>query len=287
MGDGEAHTGAPALAATAARLSGLDAAAGFDVGLEPGGDWVALAAATDSGHLDAWLAALVSLHGRRPLAGSLLGLQLARAVIAPTVAALVLDRRCPDPAIDNLVVRVDAVTGLDGCAVRRPTVALLPTDPAATGRDSIVRADEDDLHQWWARRAAATLAPILTAVRARAPFGIRRLWGAVSDEVTGTAIEIAQLAGRDPYPAWRYAQRLLAALSVHAPVALTRARPFPVAVPGGEVLCQVRGTCCLSYRSTTAAGPPADRYCDTCPLRDDQSRHRRLHDWLSSSVVPV
>ena len=198
------------------------------------------------------------------------------------MSAMLLDGRCPDPAIDNLAACADEDGYPDRCAVLRPTVAMLPGDPAAADRHSVVVADEAALLGWWALRATATLTPLLAAVRARAPFGLPALWGGVSDEVTGIALWIGQLAGREPVAVWSHAQRMLDALAAHAPVRLPRARPFPVAGPEGGQWFQVRATCCLSYRSVADEGPAAERYCSTCPLRDDESRRRHLGEYLAS-----
>jgi hypothetical protein len=278
--NGGAAVGLTPLAATAARLTHLDEDAGFEVGV--GGDWVDLARLESDGHLDSWLAVLVARHGHRGKAGSDLGGELARAVVGPTVSSLVLDGRCPDPGVDNVAVKVEPDGSVSRTGVRGHVVAVLSRDAAASDLHSLVLADEAALHAWWARRVAATLLPLLAAVRARAPFGLPALWGSVSDEVSGCAIWIGQLAGREQHESWRYAQRLLDALAPYAPVRLTRARPFPVAHRRGERLFQVRGTCCLSYRSAEVDGPEGDRYCSTCPLRDDGSRCQLLRDYLDT-----
>ncbi|GGM54763.1 hypothetical protein ACFFX1_19360 [Dactylosporangium sucinum] len=259
------------LAETADRLNALDPYAGFDVLSEPGPAWVPLDRFVDGGHADALLDLLERRHGRRNVAGSLLGGILAEAVAGSTVAALVLDDRCPDPAADNIVLRIHEEGHLDRRAFRGAAVA--------------VRAAVDDLEDWWAARVVATLTPLFEAVRARAPFGLRLLWGAAADEAAGTAIRVAQLAGRDADLAWEHAQRLVDALAVHAPVPLTRGAPFPVAWPGGRHLFQVRGTCCLYYRSALESGVRDESCCSTCPLRDDGSRHRLLRDYLSSTAA--
>jgi hypothetical protein len=276
-----------AVAVTSERLGGLDPYAGFEVAPAAQAGWIELASLERDGHLEAWLSTLVSRHCHRGAAGSMLGSEVARAVIGPTVSAMVLDGRCPDPAAGNFVVRLDADGGLERSAVLTPQVAVLTGDPAAAEPHSVVLADEAAMDQWWARRVAATLTPLLAAVRSRAPFGLRALWGGVSDEVSGTAIWIAQLAGRAPDPAWRRAQRLLDALNPQVPVRLTRALPLPVSFPGGQQLFQVRGTCCLYYRSAAAEadGPAGDRYCNTCPLRDADSRQRRLRDYLTDTIT--
>jgi hypothetical protein len=278
--------GLPPIAVTAARLHQLDGYAGFTVGADPHAGWIALADAERDGHLDAWLAGFVAMHGRRNVAGAAVGAELAGAVVGPAVAAMVLDARCPDPTVGNLAVRPDTDGYLERRAVRGPTVAVLPDDPAASDPHSVVVTDLD---RWWARRTSATLVPLLAAVRARAPFGLRALWGAVSDEVSRVAIRVAQLAGRDPDTAWASAERLVNALQSYAPVSLPRGLPFPVHHPSGARLFQVRGTCCLYYRSELAVadGPAGDRYCSTCPLRDDDSRRQRLCDYLDTLVVPT
>ncbi|WP_432973726.1 hypothetical protein [Dactylosporangium sp. CA-233914] len=270
------------VAQTAARLDALDPYAGFAVIPDDDG-WVPLAGAEAGGHVNAWLTQLDTVHGRRSVAGSMLGMQFGEAVAGVAVAAMVLDGRCPDPAVGNLAVRVHAEGYLERRAVLTPAVAVLPSDPAAADPHSVVVADEAALDEWWAQRAATTLTPLLAAIRARVPFSLRNLWGGVADEVAGTAIWVAQLAGRDAEAAWQHGRRLVDALARHAPVRLAAGRPFPVAYPGGRRLFQVRGTCCLYYRSAAETGPPQETYCTTCPLRDDDSRRQRLHDHLTET----
>jgi hypothetical protein len=274
---------AVALAETAARLGAADAYAGFEVCPPPDG-WITLDTAETDGRLDAWLDALVTTHGRRNVAGSMLAVQLGEIAVGLPVAAMLADDRCPDPAVTNLAGRLHPEGYLDGRAVRTPTVAVLPTDPAAGRPDSVVMPDEAAMTAWWAARTAATLGPLLAAVRARAPFSLRNLWGVVADEVAGTAVWVAQLTGRDPRAAWQRSQRLLDALAEHAPYPLGRGALFPVAHPCGERMFQVRGTCCLYYRSAAVTGPPSEAFCNTCPLRDDESRLRRLHDHLTATA---
>jgi hypothetical protein len=267
------------LADTAGRLSALDEYAGFEVLHTVGPGWLRL----PDLDLDEHLAGLVALHGRRNVAGSMFGAQLAEVVIGPSVSALVLESRCPDPAADNLALRLAEEGHVARVAVLSPAMAVLPGDPAAAEPHSVVLPSPEAVHAWWAERVAATLGPLLAGVRARAPFSLRHLWGSVGDDVTGTAIRIAQLAGRDAGPAWQLAERLLDALAPHLPVRPARGIPFPVRYTGGQRLFQVRGTCCLYYRSAEETGPPAERYCSTCPLRDDDSRLRHLREYLEET----
>lgn len=273
--DGEAP-----IARTADRLAALDDFAGFDVGVGSASGWLPLASVVTSGVLDSWFATLLERHGHAGATGSLIGGALARAVVAPTVSAMVLDARCPSPDAENLAIRLGDDGSVERYGLREPTATVLPADPAAEHPDSVVVPDEAALVDWWAVRAAETLTPLLAAVRARSPFGLRALWGGLADEVTGVALWIGQLAHRDPTSVWSLGSQLVDSLAMYAPVSLPRARPFPVS--GYQHWFQVRATCCLYYRSATESAPVKDRYCSTCPLRDDGSRNRILADYLAT-----
>lgn len=268
----------PPIAATATRLARLDPFAGFEVSPLLDDSWQRLSPDQVDSTLDYWLAVLTARHGVRATAGSLLGEALIRAAILPPVAAMVLERRCPDPSADNLAARLDEAGEFTRAAVLRPTIAVLASDPAAADAQSIV---VDDLTGWWAARTAATLTPLLAGVRARAPFGLPGLWGAVADEIASITLWIGQLVDRPPLQLWAHAQQLFDALAPHAPVQMARPRPLPVEHPCGDKWFRARGTCCLFYRSKVAEGRAEERYCGSCPLRDAQSRQAHLYDYLS------
>src|SRR5687767_11640593 len=153
------------LALTAARLARLDEYAGFAVETAPGAQWRRLSRVEADGTLDAWLSLLLAQHGNRATAGSLLGGALTRAVVQPSVAAMALDLRCPEPGAANLAARLDEAGDLAGIAVLSPIVAVVAGD--AAGEDSVVMRDTQALVSWWAERTAETLTPLLAAVRAR------------------------------------------------------------------------------------------------------------------------
>lgn len=48
----------------------------------------------------------------------------------------------------------------------------------------------------------------------------------------------------------------------------------------GSELFAVRGTCCLYYRTVAHPDRDGHGYCNTCPLRTDASRLRRLRAYL-------
>lgn len=124
-----------------------------------------------------------------------------------------------------------------------------------------------------------------SAVRARAPFGRRRMWGQLADDIGGTALWTARAGDLDQRSAWKEAQAILDHVAETAPELRVRSRPFPVRWEGDETLFQVRGTCCLWYTTFEEPDRCGEGYCTTCPLRDDDVRHERLCRYLAELLA--
>ncbi|MFP5317797.1 MAG: hypothetical protein ACLGI2_05820 [Acidimicrobiia bacterium] len=249
---------------------------------DPSGDgWFGIDELVDRGVVDGMAADLLTQEGRPDVAGSYLGSHLTGPVVARTVAAIVLDRRCPDPCPSNVAVHLHPDSWFDQLWFRTPAAAAVDGDPAGADRACVVLADVALLRTWWAERLVACLVPLLDAVRARLPYGRRGLWGAVADQVAASALTVARQAGLPCRPAWEEAAGLLEALARHAPVAITWPSPFEVRSPRGrEAVFPVRGTCCLYYLTVDGPDPCGDGYCITCPFTDPDHRHRTLADRL-------
>jgi hypothetical protein len=257
---------------TAAALRALSPYAGFGTDVTAADGWVPF---TDvPGRLEGWIGSVTAFHGDRRLAASLIGLGLASAAAHPAVASFVLDGRCPDPIAQNLAVRPDADGHLAETGVLGPGFAALTT----AGEDAaIALADEDAVADWWAERAVASLAPLFDELHGRWRLARPAAWGAVADELAGSALWTAELGGRDVAAAWRLAGRFTDALARRAPVRVVRPWLYRVdAGPAAGRSHSVRGTCCLYYRSSESSGPRQDRYCNTCPLLDEPTRAERL-----------
>lgn len=274
-----------ALAATGVALGDVAEHLGFSVGAPSGEGWVGLDDVVGSGLLD-WLAAdLVATEGRRDVAGSYLGGHLAGPVVSRTVAAIALHQRCPDPHPAGVAVHLHADGWFDQVAFRRPTVAVLPGDPAAGQPGTLVVADPAALRAWWAERTSAAVGPLLESVRHRLPYGRRGLWGAVADAVAGTMLTVARATGRPGGQAWGEASALLDAMAAWAPVPLTRPTPFRVSRSGSDAWFTTKGTCCLYYRTVNAPDPCGEGYCSTCPLADPAHRRCKLAAWLDEQAA--
>lgn len=140
-----------------------------------------------------------------------------------------------------------------------------------------------DLLGWAGRRIAALTAPTVDRLSDELPIGRGVLWGAVADALAGRAVWLAGRLGTDQQRAWSRTQVVFDAVASTVGDLRHRPTPYPVTFSGGSSLHQVRGTCCLYYRTQPAADPDGEGYCVTCPLRTDASRTRRLRAHLESA----
>ncbi len=274
-------SGTSPLAATFARLRRLDQYLVAEVGPAQGAGWYDLDRVVDDGHLDVWLDELARTHdGQRDVAGAYLGSWLAGALVAAPVSALVLERRMPHLGAGVWLHRHEE-GWFDGVAFASAQLLVLADDPEADHGDAVVVADQSTLVERYAHALVERLTPLLEAVRRRAPYGLRGLWGAVADDVTGTVLATARRAGTDGWLAWDQAQTVLDDVAARQEHLRKRPTPFPVSWSGGETLYQVKGTCCLYYKTHDGPlDPDGESYCTTCPFRYDDNRLCRLRRHL-------
>lgn len=256
--------GADALDAVAARLRRagvLDLLTGTDRGT----GWQSLPRAVEQ--LVGWHADLTRDHGDRRAAAAYLA-----AWVAGTPALVV-----GLPAIvGNLTVEVEAASihvhrHPQGFIDRR---AIVPTH-VRTGPDEVVLAQAAD-------RVAHLTAPLVERLSDELPVGPVALWGGIADVVAAYALWFARRSGGDQRLAWSSSEMLLDRLAQVAPVRY-RPRLVPVAWSGGTSYFPVRSTCCLYYRTDSAAGAEGPTYCATCPLRCDETRTARLVGHLEAT----
>jgi hypothetical protein len=226
--------------------------------------------------------------GRRP---DHLGASIASAVIDAIVSAslplLLVDRRLPDLAVASVRVRLaGGELWFDAVDVRSDRCRVLQGDPEATAPGVDVVASVTDLHRTLAAALRETGNRWFPAVRRRAPFGRRGMWGQLADDVHGSALWTARVAGLDQRVAWDEAQAIVELVAGGAPELKTLPRPFPVRWSGGDALWQVKGTCCLWY----TACPEEERetsFCTSCPLRGDDSRREQLRSWMETQARSI
>src|SRR5687768_10910301 len=121
--------------------------------------------------------------GHGPAARRAIGSQLVLLYLRfvwPAVAAFALERRVPDVAASNLLVRLDAEGWPAAFAIAEPRFAVLATDPAVSGA-TVVAADGAELLDWLQARAIdANAAPLIGTVRSRLLTSGTALWGNVA-----------------------------------------------------------------------------------------------------------
>lgn len=266
---------------TGQRLACLDHDLGFVTTVppnEPG--WIALDAAIQPHALDGFATDILDETSHRTAAASYLASRLTQPVVSRTVAAIVVDRRCPDPSLSSIVMHRHK-NKLDRIAFTGPC-AVVAGDPATLEPGTLEVPDQDALRDWWARKLVAALTPVLEASRARLRFSRRGMWSIVATRIGSTAAGLDRRRGGTGEDGWAEATRLMDALAEHAPVRFTRPKPLPVAWDGCLLWHATKATCCLKYHTK----PVVDRasglgYCSTCPLVDSECRVTQLTNKLA------
>lgn len=174
-------------------------------------------------------------------------------VLAPVVAAFLLERRVPDLGPGSVALRFDergfpADLALDGA------FAALPEDPGAGHPGALVLPSEEDLSRYLGERfAGAHLPGLLAALRPRTRRGLGALRGMGVDAVADAFLIVGQSLERGE-EAVRLAEGVFAGPS---PLSGTT-NYFVVERDGRRETGRVRNACCLYYRLGRDA-------CLTCP----------------------
>ena len=274
------HLRAPSpLAATAARIAGLAdyLDSRIEIPDEPG--WHRITELTDPALLARWHREVSERVGDRRVAAAYMSNWLISFLIGGALMPVLAERRLPLAGHGDVAIRRNSDGWFDAFAVADEALAALPDDPDAGHSSVTVVTSEDELFDLLADRIL-DLEPIILALRQAGPIGLPALWGAVADGIGGTALQLADLMERDKETAWRDAEALIARVVARQPRMKATPRPFPVRHGDGIEFFEVRGTCCLYYRTVEHPDRNGDGYCTSCPLRPDEARRRILVDWL-------
>lgn len=253
-----------------------------------GDGWVRLAdRLADPAAMDAWYAAELAgtAQGHRDLAGSLIAYRFAGAVAELAMVPLLAQRRALVLAPEGLRLAFADGARIEAVSLDRPVVAVLADDPDA-GRPGTLVTDSQGLRATTADGLHAVFAGLVPAVRQRAPFGRRGLWGTLADHLADVSLRWARdTRGADPDRAWDEAEAVTDLLAARPATDLrTRPRPQRVTCPAGTGLFATRGTCCLIYKvhrpgpgePDTARTRIDAAACTSCPLRSAEDREARL-----------
>ncbi|OUN00445.1 MAG: hypothetical protein BAA04_11230 [Firmicutes bacterium ZCTH02-B6] len=287
---------------TAARLTALGGYRRYLVGVPAEDGWVPLSRLAEPALAEQWFSQAAEGLGDRPSAGAFLTRIYIDAVVLTWLYPVLVDGRLPLSPMAQVAIHRHPQGWVDAVAVNGGGLAVLAGDPglaslpaplergagpapAAIPRQAeplLVFAGQDELFDALTERLLQ-LQPLLAVVREVSGRGWPALWGEVADIISGSALWLARLLGRDRWAAWGDAEAIIDRLAAREPRLKVRPRPFPVQWSSGEDLFTVRGTCCLYYRFHKHN--PEHRYCESCPLRSDEWRLERLRAQLEADAA--
>ncbi len=217
--------------------------------------------------------------GHRDVAASYVAIYAIAALVLPLARhALVAHRAW---RLDGATVTLVPPRGwVHAVTITDPSVIVLADDPAAADPDAVVVADEAELRDLVAADIAARCSAVFTGIRARAPFGIRGMWGLLADDLTIFTVSDAERRGEDGEAMRAAATDLLDRIAAAAGPIKNRPTTQALRWRDRDVTMTVRGTCCLLYKPTDQA----DAWCTTCPLRPADQRADRYRTWLTSTA---
>jgi hypothetical protein len=262
-------------------------------GAPPDSNWVRVGElVADPVDVAAWFARLRAGNAHPPdVAASFLAGWLSDILLHAPATALQTERRvwAIDPG--QTWVHAHPEGWFDGLAVGDAVLRVLPDDVAASdqsaiGRDRVeVVADVAALRRHLASDVVAVLAPLFGALRSLAPFGRRGMWGSAADALAGGAVWTAFRAGADTAGAFEDAVALADDMVAAGGGPLNHPSALPIECRHGTITVAVRGTCCLWYKVPQDA-TGHERYCTSCPLRDDDSQRAMFMRWLDEQPAP-
>ena len=264
------------------RLSSISGNLAYRLGVPSARGWLSLAALDDS-LLACWYRQTLSLRGDHRAAANEVGSWLAYLAVAAWAMPVLAVYRLPLHHLEHIAVHFGDQHP-DAIAYTHPQVGVLPGDPYI-----------DHLHahplESWEEMAdqlvirLEQVRPLFDRLRNVVRIGRPALWGQLADSIGGTALWMARELGKDQSAIWSLAETVIDGLAGANPDVRNRPRLFPVTYSRQRLLFQVKGTCCLYYRSQVTPDPGGEGYCITCPLRTDESRHRLLLAYLDERDV--
>jgi ferric iron reductase protein FhuF len=195
----------------------------------------------------------------------------------PAVAAFALERRVPDIAASNLLVRLDGEGWPVAFALAQPRFAVLSGDPAAD-EATVVANDTAELLEWLHQRAIeANAAALIDTVRERLLTSGTALWGNVAAAFVHPLLWHVQHVAPEASSVVRDAEAILRRTTV--PGLGDQVRLLRV-VEGNEAwTVHARRTCCLRWCL------PGESRCDDCPLVREPQATAFLRERLTDAIA--
>jgi len=193
------------------------------------------------------------------------------------VAAFALERRVPDVAASNLLVRLDGAGWPASFALAQPRFAVLETDPAA-GDAAFVARDEAELLGWLHERSIDTnAAPLIESIRKQLLTSGTALWGNVAAAFAHPLLWHVQHVAPEATAVVRDAEALLGRRE--GPRLNDQVRLLRVVQDDEEWTIHARRTCCLRWCL------PGESRCADCPLVREPEAGTFLRAELTAAIA--
>lgn len=267
------------LAETVARIARLGE--GYDLKLAPiGHGWVSAEDLVHGGPSFERIVDDLSPGGSDPQARRAIGSRfvlLYLRFVWPAVAAFALERRVPDVAASNLLVRFDAPGWPAAFALAEPRFATLEADPSAA-EASFVARDEAELLGWLHERSIdANAVRLIETVRRRLLTSGSALWGNVAAAFVHPLLWHVQHVAPEATAVVRDAEALLSRRE--EPRLGDQVRLLRVVRDGEEWTVHARRTCCLRWSL------PGESRCADCPLIREPQAGEFLREQLAEAIA--
>lgn len=273
------RTDGDGLVETVARIARLGE--GYDVQIAPAGEgWVSAEELIDGGPrferiVDGLSAGAADAQARRAIGSRFVLLYLR--FVWPAVAAFALERRVPDVAASNLLVRLDEPGWPAAFALAEPRFAALEADSAAADA-SFVAHDEAELLGWLHERSIdANAVHLIETVRTRLLTSGAALWGNVAAAFAHPLLWHVQHVAPEAAAVVRDAEAILG--RPDAPRLGDQVRLLRVVRDGEEWTVHARRTCCLRWCL------PGESRCADCPLIREPEAGDFLRQQLTEAIA--
>ncbi|MBS7548067.1 hypothetical protein [Dietzia massiliensis] len=211
-----------------------------DLGTQSRRRWVPLERAVDSGRVEQMFRDHFTESGDIRFSTYLVAEAFTHGVLGRAVASFVTIGRVWDTGAENMAVRTDIEGGLDWAGVRDTTLRVLPDDPAAGSRGTVVLPCEQALAQWLACRSRSTLTAVFEGLAEVSNCSVDTLWSMAGECVLGAATIVPTFADTSPETGYRRGQMVLQALH-DSGLAVRRRSRLPRTPGSGPIPVRDRG----------------------------------------------
>lgn len=191
----------------------------------------------------------------------------------PAIGPFVVSDCVPDMSLENLAIKFSQ-TLFERVALRTGRATVLRDSQHASLPLAAAVDDRDALILTLRRTLIEQASPVVLALSAWSRLNKPAIWGQVLSSWGAQIAAVFAELGRHE-EALATIDRFFCA---DEPAFSLKPRFYPIHHAGVTRVYHRRGSCCLYYRT------PAESYCASCPLVEDEERYRRNRAWIEKSL---